>query len=722
MGFYSETIRKRDENNKRLESSADEAIIRNTDIGRVEKGMDDVQTSLLYILDRMGLHADRIFGVYSIDMLLESMLEPLDMMYEYRESLADFDKRESDYILAFRQDGSSVCIIPNHYGYRYYCPSDAGRGLVTRKFLNSLKGGCYVLTKPLVIKKSVVTTVLSNVLSSLTIYDNMLLMLLSLLVALLGLVIPRVSGYIYEEFLENAAPSYYGFFFALLIFAVASLSRAVIAALKGVFLSGIKIRISFKVQSALMAKVLNLPESFFKSSSSGKISKRISSFGRLSDMVLNIFMDVLLNMLFSVVYLFQMKRLAPGLLNVVVLLLAVRIGVSVVSAVSYSKNQEKLLEVEMENDSLMYSSVKGVEKIKGMGAEKALYAKWAPNYRNILSLTYEQPFFLKYRSELLSSVASFSTLLLIATAIMEEISAADYMTFTSSYALIVTVVSSLTDMMQNIFLIKTLSDNVSPIFAAGSELEKSLEYVRKISGGIRVTDLWFSYPGAGKSCLKGIDVNIEPGEKVAIVGESGCGKSTFLKLLIGMESPDKGIIYYDDKPMNMVNIKSLRRCIGSVFQFSKIFPGTIASNITFSSRGTVTEDMIWKAADQAQIGDYIRGLPLKLETEASESGASGFSGGQRQRILLARALLSKPRVLLLDEATSALDNITQKKVLDSISDLKCTVVMVAHRLSTVVDFDRILMFENGVIAEEGTYEELMEKNGKFAELVRKQTA
>ena len=267
MGFYSETIRKRDENNKRLESSADEAIIRNTDIGRVEKGLDDVQTSVLYILDRMGLHADRIFGVYSIDMLLESMLEPLDMMYEYRESFTDFDKRESDYILAFRQDGSSVCIIPTHYGYRYYCPSDAGRGFVTKKFLKSLKGGCYVLTKPLVIKKSVVTTVLSNVLSALTIYDNMLLILLSLLVALLGLVIPRVSGYIYERFLGTVSPSYYGFFFALLIFAIASLSRAVISALKTVFLSGIKIRISFKVQSALMAKVLNLPESFFNSSS-----------------------------------------------------------------------------------------------------------------------------------------------------------------------------------------------------------------------------------------------------------------------------------------------------------------------------------------------------------------------------------------------------------------------------------------------------------------------
>ena len=179
-------------------------------------------------------------------------------------------------------------------------------------------------------------------------------------------------------------------------------------------------------------------------------------------------------------------------------------------------------------------------------------------------------------------------------------------------------------------------------------------------------------------------------------------------------------MYYDGKPMQSLNRKSLRRCIGSVFQFSKLIPATIAGNIAFGHEEYADEEKLWEAADLASIGDYIRTLPLKMETEVSETNSSGFSGGQRQRLLLARALLNRPSVLFLDEATSALDNVTQKQVLDNIGKLRSTVVMVAHRLSTVEGFDRIILLENGVIAEEGSYAELIRKNGSFARLVRKQ--
>jgi ABC-type multidrug transport system fused ATPase/permease subunit len=193
-----------------------------------------------------------------------------------------------------------------------------------------------------------------------------------------------------------------------------------------------------------------------------------------------------------------------------------------------------------------------------------------------------------------------------------------------------------------------------------------------------------------------------------------------LKLLLGMETPQEGTISYDGKPIQTLNLKSLRKRIGSVFQFSKVFPGTIASNVVFGAGRKVSDEEIWDAVDKAAIGDYIRTLPMKLDTEISESNSSGFSGGQRQRLLIARALIKKPRVFILDEATSALDNLTQARVLESISHLNCTIIMVAHRLSTVTGFDRIVMLEDGVIAEEGSYSELMEKNGRFARLVSKQ--
>ena len=148
-------------------------------------------------------------------------------------------------------------------------------------------------------------------------------------------------------------------------------------------------------------------------------------------------------------------------------------------------------------------------------------------------------------------------------------------------------------------------------------------------------------------------------------------------------------------------------------------PGTVFSNISFTPHA-VTEEEAWEAAEKACIADDLRKMPLGLDTEISESNSCGFSGGQRQRILIARAFATKPAIMVLDEATSALDNITQKKVLDAVYAENCTVLMVAHRLSTVVNCDRILVMENGKIAEEGTYDELMERGGLFERLVRKQ--
>ena len=207
---------------------------------------------------------------------------------------------------------------------------------------------------------------------------------------------------------------------------------------------------------------------------------------------------------------------------------------------------------------------------------------------------------------------------------------------------------------------------------------------------------------------------------MALVGESGCGKSTLLKIIMGMESPDSGVIYYDDRDSSNLNQRSLRQKIGSVFQFSKLFPGTIYDNVTFGCFEEVDEAKVLEALNKACIGDFVASLPMGLNTEVSQSNSSGFSGGQRQQLLLARALIRNPKVLVLDEATSALDNITQKRVLDSVLKLNSTVLMVAHRLSTVMNFDRIVMLRKGKIVESGTYAELMKNRGLFAELVNKQ--
>ena len=333
---------------------------------------------------------------------------------------------------------------------------------------------------------------------------------------------------------------------------------------------------------------------------------------------------------------------------------------------------------DMEHGSFFFSVIKGIQKIKGMGAEKAAYAKWAENYREILHYDYNRPFFVKYQGTLLGALATCTTFTLMGVAAMHDITRENYLIFTSSYAMILSVANSLTGIMNSIFRMRTLSDNIRPIFSYGDKTKEMKEYVQSLHGSIKVENVHFAYEGNQRGCVRGVSLELKPGEKIAFVGESGCGKSTLLKIILGMEKADEGTVYFDGKNIDQLNQKSLRQHIGSIFQFSKLFPGTIFANVSFGSAHEVSEEDVWQALDQACIGDYVRGLPLQLNTEITESNSCGFSGGQRQRLLIARALVGKPKVLIFDEATSALDNVTQKKVLDTVVEL-LTVQYRMHR-------------------------------------------
>lgn len=721
MGIYSKTIRKKEDNNSKLERYADESLLNDKTMLTVEEGIEDVQTTVLYILGKFGVKAERLYGQRDVDVMLEMLLDPLGMMYDYEEQVEDFSGKRSEYILAFREDGKAVALTPSLLGYTYYCPHDASVGFATKKFCSKLRRGCYVFQRPLEEKERILATFNLNVLKSLTGDDILRLIIATGIATGLGYIIPVASRWVYKTYIPGGSRAPGMFLTVLAVFLLANIIRGLMSLLKTVMLSETKVRVSMNIQSAVMARVLHLNRQFYQNTSSGKLSKRINSCGRLSDLIIGIYMDVLLDVAFSVVYLFQMDSLAPALFIPAMIFLLLKIIVSILSAVSNMMNEKELLEVDMENSGFLYAAFRGIQRIKGMGSENAIYARWAGLYRKTLALNYQQRFFLKYKPEILSFLSSLATITLIGITVTNStMTSEDYMTFTTSYALVIAAVTSLTDVMGTVFLMKTLCDNAAPIIMADTEQHDSTEYVRRLKGNIKVEDLKFNYGDDPRGCIRGISLEIEEGEKVAIVGESGCGKSTLLKLMMGMETPVSGMVFYDGKPISSLNLKSLRRRIGSVFQFSKVFSGTIASNITFGANKEIPYEEIWDAADMAAIGDYIRTLPMKLDTEISESNSSGFSGGQRQRILIARALIKKPKVLILDEATSALDNITQEQVLNNLNKLNSTIIMVAHRLSTVKGFDRIIMLEDGLIAEEGTYESLMEREGKFANLVRKQ--
>ena len=215
-----------------------------------------------------------------------------------------------------------------------------------------------------------------------------------------------------------------------------------------------------------------------------------------------------------------------------------------------------------------------------------------------------------------------------------------------------------------------------------------------------------------------MSLKIKAGDYVAIVGTTGCGKSTLMRLLLGFETPEKGAIYYDGQDMVKLDLRSLRRKIGAVMQNGSLFQGDIYSNIVISAP-QLTLDDAWEAAEMAGIADDIRAMPMGMQTIISE-GQGGISGGQKQRLMIARAVAPKPKVLMFDEATSALDNKTQKQVSEALDKLKCTRIVIAHRLSTITHGARILVLDKGQTVEDGTYDELIAQNGLFAELVARQ--
>ena len=262
-------------------------------------------------------------------------------------------------------------------------------------------------------------------------------------------------------------------------------------------------------------------------------------------------------------------------------------------------------------------------------------------------------------------------------------------------------------------------DQAVPVLEATPEGGSAGAMPGVLSGALQLRDVVFRYAADRAPVLDGVSLNVTPGEQVAIVGPSGCGKTTLMRLLLGLELPESGVVTVDGRDLSALDSAAVRRQIGSVLQSSSLLPGTIKDNVTMGRHMRTSQ--VWEALDTAAVGDDVRGMAMGLDTPVTDGGTT-LSGGQRQRILIARALAGRPRVLALDEATSALDNLTQAEILGNLQRFRITRVVVAHRLSTVRDSDRIVVMDAGRVVDEGRYEDLMAKPGPFRDLVERQQA
>ena len=497
-----------------------------------------------------------------------------------------------------------------------------------------------------------------------------------------------------------------------------SLSSTLLNICRNIVMNRVSTKLKIASEGATFSRVLLLPTSFFKEYASGNLASRVSQVTSLMQMLTSMFLGSGLTVILSLAYLGQIAFLAPKLVLPAFVISLAQAVLTIIATLISSRRQRKVMEASAGLSGLVTALLNGVQKIKLAGAEDRAFSKWARSYSTYSRAAYNQPMLERALPVFVSFVGMLGSISIFYLAGSSHMTLADYMSFNVAYGQVSGAVMGLANIAAQLAQIHPMLEMVKPILEATPEMADDKPSVGPLSGSIEVSNVSFRYTKNSPYVLRNISFKIRSGEYVAIVGKSGCGKSTLMRLMLGFEQPERGSIFYGTYDVSKVDLRSLRQSIGTVMQDGKLFMGDIASNITIASPGATLDDA-WAAAEISGIADDIRRMPMGMQTMLSE-GAGGVSGGQRQRIMIARAVCGKRKILMLDEATSALDNVTQRHVADSLEQLKCTRVVVAHRLSTVRHCDRILVVDAGRIVEEGTYDELIAKGGFFAELVSRQ--
>ncbi len=657
-------------------------------------------------------------SIKTLEGQLEYILHPQGMMYREIRLKDGWQRDATGAFLGFLEESNTpVALIPTGFrGYRCYDPSSDQSWIVTKKSAARLKKEAYCFYRPFPQKKLDIPELFKYILGCMRPMDFLLVFAVTLMTTLVGKLVPKLTNMLYGSVLDHKSISV---LMAMAVFMICvKVSQLTITTGSQLISSCVQMRLDLSIESAAMMRVLSMPPSFFREYSSGDLSSRMQSVSSLCSALVSAVLSSGLTSLVSLLYVTDIFRYTPALVVPSLAIIALTIGMSVLTLVLETSRQKKIMEQEAKTMGISFALVNGIQKIRLAGAEKRSFAHWANSYNRSAQLLYNPPMVLKINAVINEAIRLGGTIALYAIALGGAVTMKDYMSFNAAYGMVMGAFSSLVGVVMVFARIKPVLDLASPILNTIPETKEQGEVLTSLKGSIEMNNVTFRYVKDGPKIIDNMSLKIHAGEYVAIVGPSGCGKSTLMRLLLGFEKPEQGGIFYDGRNLAKINLQSLRRRIGTVMQQGGLFNDSIYANIAISAPSLSMEDA-WKAAEIACIADDIREMPMGMHTMISE-GQGGISGGQKQRLMIARAIAPKPSILIFDEATSALDNIAQKKVTEALDSLNCTRIVIAHRLSTIRSCSRILYLGNGRVLEEGTYEELMEKKGLFAEMVERQ--
>jgi len=547
--------------------------------------------------------------------------------------------------------------------------------------------------------------------------DVVTLVALHALAAGLALLVPLAIGILFDRVIPAAELSQ--LWQVTLGLGVAALAGAIFQGAQNITQLRLEGRVGAEIQAAFWSRLLALPASFFRQYSSGDLATRAFAINLARQTLTGPVLSTVLSGVFAFFSFCLLFYYDLRLALLATLLLSSTVVLTLTIGYRQLRLQRRILEWEGIISGRLVQFITGITKLRVAGADGRAFALWANAFAEQKMLTYQLRGLSNTLTVLNAAFPFFASLTLFAlvASLGNSFTAGVFLAFNAAFGQLQSSVLTLSATFVSILSLLPAFERARPILQALPEADAARADPGELQGDIEISHVSFRYKSDGPRVLQDVSIRARRGEFIAIVGPSGSGKSTLFRLLLGFEKPESGAVYYDGQDLAGLDVRSVRQQVGVVLQNSRLMPGSIFTNIVGALPFTL--DDAWEAARAAGIAADIERLPMGMQTIVTEGGST-FSGGQRQRLLIANALISRPRVVLFDESTSALDNQAQTVVGQSLERLQATRFIIAHRLSTIVRADWIYVIVGGHIAQRGTYSELVNQPGPFAELVKRQ--
>ena len=491
--------------------------------------------------------------------------------------------------------------------------------------------------------------------------------------------------------------------------------------LQGTALMRLEGRVAARLGAAVWDRLLVLRSNFFRDFTAGDLAARVAVFQTLRDQVSGVVGGAILAVIFLIPAFVIIFAYDPGLGWLSLGIGLVSLLVTVVFGLLQIDPQRRRYAAVRQLAGDLFQFINGIGKLRSSGAEGSAFAFWARKYRGQQQAAMD----IGKRSEHVvafsAAVPALASAALFAFALYKGTDSLAVGDFLAVYVMSMTFYVAIARLGQSFEAIAAIApgvEQIRPVLEAVPEETPTGDAVVELKGEIQFDRVSFRYDEDGPLDLDDVSLRARPGEFIAIVGETGSGKSTLMHLALGLQEPSVGAVYYDGRDLANLNKRVVRKQIGVVMQDGALRPGNIADNIIGLS-DYLTLDDAWRAARQAAVADDIEAMPMGMFTMVGDSMAT-FSGGQAQRIMIAAALVRSPRILFLDEATSWLDAENQRKVMEGIESLAVTRIVIAHRLSTIRKANRIYVLQAGRVVQQGGFDELLESAGLFRDLMRRQ--